>query len=66
MVLPFKFILLVRLVLAFGYHDHEIFSEDEWDSLPFDSKLLLFVVQKMSEINMKYLQGRDKKAYNVM
>lgn len=49
-----------RRFVRSSYNDpHKILSQDEWDPLSVDSKLLLLVVQKMTKVYMKYLKKNN-------
>lgn len=48
-----------RRFVRSSYNDpHKILSQDEWDPLSVDSKLLLLVIQKMTKVYMKYLKKK--------
>lgn len=52
---PGKFVTLLRIVLTLGNDSYKVFRQHKWNSFPVDTKLLLAVVEKMSEVNVKNL-----------
>lgn len=56
---PFKFLTVISLPLL--NHMDKVIGEDEWDSLPVDSKLGLEIPQKVAKINVEQLrEGKGK------
>lgn len=53
---PVKLFGLGALLHTFTDDDQEVLRENERNSLPFITKLLLFMIQKMTKVNVKELQ----------
>lgn len=53
---PLKLFGLGALLHTFTDDDQEVLRKNERNTLPFIAKLLLFVIQKMTKVNVEELQ----------
>lgn len=57
---PLELLRLGRLLNSFTDDDEEVLRQDEGDALPLVPKLLLLVIQEVTEVNVEELQEEEQ------
>lgn len=57
---PLELLRLGRLLNSFTDDDEEVLRQDEGDALPLVPKLLLLVIQEVTEVNVEELQEEEE------
>ena len=57
---PLKLLGLGRLLDSFTDDDEEVLSQDEGNALPLVAKLLLLVIQEVTEVDVKQLEEEEE------